>query len=39
MTNTIFILKQIRDKTVETQDLSVTIRYINDYIERLGGKP
>ena len=33
--DTVYILKKIRWNAVETQDLAATIRFINDYIERL----
>lgn len=33
--DTVFILKLIRDEAVNTQSLEKTIRFINEYIERL----
>lgn len=33
--NTVFILKRVRQRAVDTQDLEKTINFINDYIERL----
>lgn len=31
--DTVFILKNVRQRAVDAQDLAETIRYINDYIE------
>ena len=33
--DTVYILKKIRERAVETQDLAKTIIYINEYIARL----